>query len=196
VMDYEFRGDGRDYSPTEDEREIIEDAIEGYLALAGRHRMTDGNAPVARGYPEDDELRRCPFCGGKPFLHGPDNPGHEYWISCQSCQASSLMRSNYDATRAAWNARPLGVAQPPNETYHETVRRVAAAREKGYAAARANLQEAWSALAMIRETIETLAPSGSVKAAEHLDGPTFMHEAEALVAGILALSSARSTEGK
>jgi hypothetical protein len=53
---------------------------------------------------------------------------------------------------------------------------------------RANLQEAWAALTMIRETVETLAPSGAVKAAEHLDGPTFMHEAEALVAGIVALA--------
>lgn len=76
-----------------------------------------------------------------------------------------------------------------SDTYSETVRRVAAAREKGYAAARANIQEAWAALSMIRETVETLAPSDSVKAAEHLDGPTFMHEADALVAGIIALSA-------
>lgn len=75
------------------------------------------------------------------------------------------------------------------ETYRETTRKVAAAREKGYAAALENLKEAWSALAMIREAVEALAPSGSVKAAEHLDGPTFMHEAEALVAGIKALTS-------
>lgn len=77
------------------------------------------------------------------------------------------------------------------ETYRETTRKVAAAREKGYAAARENLKEAWSALAMVREAVETLAPSGSVKAAEHLDGPTFMHEAEALVAGIQAISAAQ-----
>lgn len=82
------------------------------------------------------------------------------------------------------------------ETYRETVKNLAAAREKGYAAARANLQEAWSALAMIREAVETLAPSGSVKAAEHLDGPTFMHEAEALVAGIQAISSGPQAPSK
>lgn len=76
------------------------------------------------------------------------------------------------------------------EAYRETVGRVSRSRERGYAAARANLREARSALAMIRETVETLAPSGSVKASEHLDGPTFMHEADALVAGIAALSSA------
>lgn len=52
------------------------------------------------------------------------------------------------------------------------------------ATAQQNLREAWAALAMIRETVETLAPIGSVKAAEQLDGPTFMHEAEALVEGI------------
>lgn len=52
-----------------------------------------------------------------------------------------------------------------------------------------NLREAWAALAMIRESIETFAPPGSVKASEYLDGPTFMHEAEALVAGIVALAN-------
>jgi hypothetical protein len=61
--------------------------------------------------------------------------------------------------------------------------------DRAHEAARENLKEAWSALAMIREAVETLAHSGSVKAAEHLDGPTFMHEAEALVAGIMALTS-------
>lgn len=60
---------------------------------------------------------------------------------------------------------------------------------KAYAALRANLREAWAALAMIRETIETLGPSGAVKAAEHLDGSTFMHEADALVEGIIAIAS-------
>lgn len=62
-------------------------------------------------------------------------------------------------------------------------------QERAYQAARDNLREAWAALAMIRETVEMLAPSGSVKASEHLDGPTFMHEADALVSGIMALAS-------
>jgi hypothetical protein len=55
-------------------------------------------------------------------------------------------------------------------------------------AAQDNLREAWSALSMIRDTIETLGPVGAVQASEHLDGPTFMHEAEALVEGIRALT--------
>jgi hypothetical protein len=67
--------------------------------------------------------------------------------------------------------------------------RVAQAQSREYEAARANLREAWDALAMIRETVETLAPSGSVKAAEHLDGPTLVHEADSLVAGIMAIAS-------
>jgi hypothetical protein len=51
----------------------------------------------------------------------------------------------------------------------------------------ANLQEAWAALAIIRETVETLGPVGSMKASEHLDGPTFMHEADEIVSAIRAL---------
>ena len=61
-------------------------------------------------------------------------------------------------------------------------------QDAGETAARENLREAWAAMAMLRETVETLAPSGAVKASEHL-GPTFMHEADALVAGIIALSA-------
>jgi hypothetical protein len=53
----------------------------------------------------------------------------------------------------------------------------------------ANLREAWAALAMIRETVETLGPVGAMKASEHLDGPTFMHEAEAIVEGIRKLAA-------
>lgn len=70
---------------------------------------------------------------------------------------------------------------------------VAQQPSKAHDAALANLKEAWAALAMIREAVETLAPSGSVKAAEHLDGPTFMHEAEALVAGVMAISPSVSS---
>lgn len=61
--------------------------------------------------------------------------------------------------------------------------------EREEEALRANLREAWSALAMLRETVETLAPIGSVTAAEYLDSSTFMHEADALVFGIIAIAS-------
>lgn len=62
---------------------------------------------------------------------------------------------------------------------------------KAWDALLANLREAWSALAMIRETLETLGPVGAVPASEHLEGPTLMHEAEALVHGIQALASSQ-----
>lgn len=32
VKEYEFRGDGEDYTPSEHERAMIEDAINGFLA--------------------------------------------------------------------------------------------------------------------------------------------------------------------
>lgn len=49
---------------------------------------------------------------------------------------------------------------------------------------RDNLREAWSALAMIREAVETLGPVGAMSSSENLDGPTFMHEADEIVSGI------------
>jgi hypothetical protein len=72
----------------------------------------------------------------------------------------------------------------------ETVPADAGMGKKERRAVQENLREAWSALSLIRETIETLGPVGVVQASEHLDGPTFMHEAEALVKGILALVEA------
>src|SRR5690606_3121147 len=60
------------------------------------------------------------------------------------------------------------------------------AAERG---ARENLQEAWAALRMLREAIEPLGPVGALPAEEHLDGPAFTHEAEALVAGIRRMAA-------
>jgi Lar family restriction alleviation protein len=104
----------------DDADKLLYDRAQKLAALSSDGSACGGSSQASQRHNGDlqpggpsETLLPCPFCGGKPFLHGPDNPGHEYWISCQSCQASSLMRSNYDATRAAWNARPLGVAQPP-----------------------------------------------------------------------------------
>lgn len=49
-----------------------------------------------------------------------------------------------------------------------------------------NLREAWLALGMIREAIETLGPVGAIASSEAvlLQGPTFTDEAEELVRGI------------
>ena len=49
-------------------------------------------------------------------------------------------------------------------------------------------------MALIRETVETLGPVGAMPAAEHLSGPTFMHEAEAIVSGIQAMASQPSPD--
>lgn len=63
----------------------------------------------------------------------------------------------------------------------------------GEAVARANLREARSALAMIRETVEQLGPVGALKAEEQV-GPTFMHEAEEIVRGIKSMDSRKALE--
>jgi Restriction alleviation protein Lar len=49
-----------------------------------------------------EALLPCPFCGGKARVaEGCD----EYWIACMSCQASSCLRNNIQASAAAWNTR-------------------------------------------------------------------------------------------
>lgn len=58
---------------------------------------------------------------------------------------------------------------------------------------RANLREAWAALAMIREAVETLGPVGAMPSEEAVNAfiaPTFMGEAEAIVAGIQKIANA------
>lgn len=72
--------------------------------------------------------------------------------------------------------------------------RVIPTTEHAHQVAIENVREAWVALAMIREAIELLGPVGALKASEHLDGPTFMHEAEALVAGIQRIASHRTVQ--
>jgi hypothetical protein len=53
-------------------------------------------------------------------------------------------------------------------------------------AATENLRAAWVALRMIREAVEQQGV-GLVAAGEHLDGPTAEYEAEAIIAGVVAL---------
>ena len=55
---------------------------------------------------------------------------------------------------------------------------------------RDNIKNCRAALRMIRETVETNAPPGSVPAEEYVE-PPFTAEAEALVKGILAIAAAR-----
>lgn len=56
---------------------------------------------------------------------------------------------------------------------------------------RAMYREAWSALTMIREAVETLGPVGCMMSGEAVCGlisPTPMGEAEAIVAGIMKMA--------
>lgn len=58
--------------------------------------MTNNDAP---------EMLPCPFCGGMPEILGPDNPAHEYWLKCRSCQATTIFRNNEEAAISAWQMR-------------------------------------------------------------------------------------------
>ena len=55
----------------------------------------------------------------------------------------------------------------------------------------AEFRELWAALRLIRETVEELAPPGSVPNDEYL-GPEPMLEAEAIIRGIYAIDGSRS----
>lgn len=60
------------------------------------------------------ELLPCPFCGGKPYVGErhfmreiiDDEIVNYYSVFCQSCQASSVDRTNKPAAIAAWQTRP------------------------------------------------------------------------------------------
>ena len=68
-------------------------------------------------------------------------------------------------------------------------RELAAEKERGIAEYRSVRAEARAALRMIREVVEMYAPSGSVLPEERVE-PPLTAEAEALVAGILAIAHA------
>ena len=55
----------------------------------------------------------------------------------------------------------------------------------------AEFRELWAALRLIRETVEELAPPGSVPNDEYL-GPEPMLEAEAIIRGIYTIDGSRS----
>lgn len=53
-----------------------------------------------------------------------------------------------------------------------------------------NLREAWAAMAMLREAVETFGPIGCMRSAEHVScnvAPTFTAEAYEILAGIMAI---------
>lgn len=55
------------------------------------------------------KLKLCPFCGSNNLeLADPkDNPGHESWVHCKSCHASSGMKSTMTLAAEEWNKRDV-----------------------------------------------------------------------------------------
>ncbi|AZN71832.1 restriction alleviation protein, Lar family [Georhizobium profundi] len=51
---------------------------------------------------EADELKPCPFCGGRDMRV---NRTTASWISCNDCGAETDSRANEGQARAAWNRR-------------------------------------------------------------------------------------------
>lgn len=58
------------------------------------------------------DLKPCPFCGGKPFIHQIQTYENKFWISCQSCQTQSIERNNEISVISAWNTRADIVEKP------------------------------------------------------------------------------------
>lgn len=198
-----------DRAPTKSELYLIEKATEHLVAALA--------APQAQDEPNHEGIdfaleQLCTFLGVDPHMVSWDAATETVDGDVQAV-IGNIMRTKYGEDFDAKASVAATPAQDVRQILHDhfytgepgqheaieaalirlagsvaTVRRHEA-KERAYQAARDNLREAWAAISMIRETIETLAPSGAVKAAEHLDGPTFMHEADALVAGILAMVS-------
>lgn len=54
-----------------------------------------------------DELKPCPFCGGKPFIQPNGRLGYKYWeVVCDSeCDFTGPARDTEEEAAAAWNRR-------------------------------------------------------------------------------------------
>lgn len=53
-----------------------------------------------------EELKDCPFCGGKAGVVSGIHEGCEYhWVECSECYGRSIGTSFADRTIAAWNRR-------------------------------------------------------------------------------------------
>lgn len=68
-----------------------------------------------------DELKPCPFCGGKAqeVNRGWSGP---YSVTCQRCQCGTNARDKRSRVRAAWNRRVVAdtaKTEPPWDGYAE-----------------------------------------------------------------------------
>lgn len=50
----------------------------------------------------DTELKPCPFCGGRAFVH---NPEYGYFVMCDRCKTSSNNFKDRDKAVNQWNRR-------------------------------------------------------------------------------------------
>lgn len=93
----------------------------------------------------------------------------------------------YQREPASWKENAADLRQQRDDLKREVERlRIA------ILVAQNNKREAWDAFALVREEIEKH-KVGLLPASENLDGPTFMHEAEALVKGIAQLRAQAET---
>ncbi len=56
----------------------------------------------------EQELKACPFCGGKAELRGWDGErktAPEVWVACNRCGASTDARARPDGASLVWNTR-------------------------------------------------------------------------------------------
>lgn len=95
--------------------------------------------------PVTETLKRCPFCGAPALMtHFERDTTRITQIQCgndEDCPVCVDVQQTDEAVAVkVWNARTSDLAQTPADTYRETVRKVAAAREKRMAQLRDCLQ--------------------------------------------------------
>jgi len=62
------------------------------------------------GYQMNDELKRCPFCGGEAKLCEVNS---NHWVNCVNleCDGATICCRNKEEAIAAWNKRVQEVSQ-------------------------------------------------------------------------------------
>lgn len=54
---------------------------------------------------ENEELKPCPFCGGKANIEGGKSPYWVYWIKCYECRVETEAYDFEEDAIAVWNRR-------------------------------------------------------------------------------------------
>lgn len=70
-----------------------------------------------------DELKPCPFCGGKAGTvrrwQSGDGTGKDIWIRCENCGMETIRYDTDEDAIAAWNRRAEPENKPLKEENHE-----------------------------------------------------------------------------